>query len=135
KMHREGASLEDALRVATELGYAEADPTADIEGFDAASKATILASLAFHTEVPVESVYREGITGVTADMVAQAEKDGSVIKLLAICERVTDAAGTERVNARVYPALVSQNHPLAAVHEAKNAIFVEAEAAGDLMFY
>lgn len=135
KMHREGASLEDALRVATDLGYAEADPTADIEGFDAASKATILASLAFHTEVPVESVHREGITGVTAEMVAQAAKDGRVIKLLAICERVTDAAGAESVNARVYPALVSQDHPLAAVHEAKNAIFVEAEAAGDLMFY
>lgn len=134
KMHREGASLEEALRVATELGYAEADPTADIEGFDAASKATILASLAFHTTVPVESVYREGITGITADMVAQAEKDGRVIKLLAICERVNGDGG-ERVNARVYPALVAADHPLAAVHEAKNAIFVEAEAAGDLMFY
>lgn len=135
KMHREGSSLEDALRVATELGYAEADPTADIEGFDAASKATILASLAFHTEVPVESVYREGITGITADAVAQAEKDDQVIKLLAICERVVTNEGVESVNARVYPALISKDHPLAAVHEAKNAIFVEAEAAGDLMFY
>lgn len=135
KMHREGASLSEALRVATELGYAEADPTADIEGYDAASKATILASLAFHTEVPVESVYREGITGVTAETVAQAERSDQVVKLLAICERVVDDSGAERVNARVYPALVAKDHPLAAVHEAKNAIFVEAEAAGDLMFY
>ena len=135
KMHREGATLDEALRVATELGYAEADPTADIEGFDAASKATILASLAFHSEVPVASVHREGITGVTAENVAQAEKDDQVIKLLAICERVLADDGTESVNARVYPALVAKDHPLAAVHEAKNAIFVEAEAAGDLMFY
>lgn len=133
-MHREGATMEDALAEATRLGYAEADPTADVEGFDAASKATILASLAFHTTVPVDRVHREGITGITADVVRQAERDGRVVKLLAICERV-DGPDGERVSARVHPALIPGDHPLAAVHEAKNAIFVTAEAAGDLMFY
>lgn len=134
-MHREGATLEDALAEATRLGFAEADPTADIEGYDAASKATILASLAFHTSVPVDRVHREGITGVTSDLVAQAARDGRVVKLLAICERIVGDDGAERVSARVHPVLVPAAHPLAAVHEAKNAIFVTAEAAGDLMFY
>ncbi|WP_144719561.1 homoserine dehydrogenase [Agrococcus jejuensis] len=133
-MHREGATMEDALAEATRLGYAEADPTADVEGYDAASKATILASLAFHTTVPVDQVHREGILGITAEVVQQAERDGRVVKLLAICERLDGAEG-ERVSARVYPALIPADHPLAAVHEAKNAIFVTAEAAGDLMFY
>lgn len=134
RMHTQGASLEDALRVATDLGYAEADPTADIEGFDAASKATILASLAFHTVVPAERVHREGITGVSAEMVAQAERTGRVLKLVAICERLAGPEG-DRVSARVHPVSLPAAHPLAAVHEAKNAIFVTAEAAGDLMFY
>jgi homoserine dehydrogenase len=134
RMDTDGESLESALATATELGYAEADPTADIEGYDAAQKAAILASLAFHTVVPIESVYREGITSVTAEQVTAARKAGYVIKLLAICERMT-ADGVEGVSARVYPALVPRTHPLAAVHGAKNAVFVEAEAAGDLMFY
>lgn len=135
RMHTLGSTLEDALATATELGFAEADPTADIEGYDAAQKAAILASLAFHTVVPLESVHREGITGVTLGQVQAAERAGYVVKLLAICERLTAADGTEGVSARVYPALVPSNHPLAAVHGAKNAVFVEAEAAGDLMFY
>jgi homoserine dehydrogenase len=136
KMDIEGESFDSALAVATELGYAEADPTADIEGYDAAQKAAILARLAFHTDVPVEAVYREGITGVTAAQVSQAQKAGYVVKLLAICERLTDPeSGVEGVSARVYPALISRLHPLAAVHGGKNAVFVEAEAAGDLMFY
>lgn len=135
RMDSDGESLESALAAATELGYAEADPTADIEGFDAAQKAAILASLAFHTTVPIDSVYREGITSVTADQVEAARKAGYVIKLLAICERLTDAAGIEGVSARVYPALVPRSHPLAAVRGAKNAVFIEAESAGDLMFY
>lgn len=134
RMHTEGSSLADALRVATELGYAEADPTADIEGFDAASKATILASLAFHTAVPGELVHREGITGVTDAMVQQAERNGRVIKLVAICERMPGET-EDRVSARVHPVSLPATHPLAAVREAKNAIFVTAEAAGDLMFY
>ncbi|SDS43163.1 homoserine dehydrogenase [Agrococcus carbonis] len=135
RMHTEGSSLEDALATATALGYAEADPTADIEGFDAASKATILASLAFHTEVPADQVHREGITGVTDAMVQQAERGGRVLKLVAICERVAGEDGADRVSARVHPVSLPGTHPLAAVHEAMNAIFVTAESAGDLMFY
>jgi homoserine dehydrogenase len=136
RMDTAGETLESALATATELGYAEADPTADIEAYDAAQKAAILASLAFHTTVPIESVHREGITGVTAEQVEAAKRAGYVVKLLAIAERLTDAAtGTEGVSARVYPALVPRDHPLAAVHGAKNAVFIEAEAAGDLMFY
>jgi homoserine dehydrogenase len=125
----------EALAEATRLGYAEADPTADVEGYDAAQKATILASLAFHTAVPLESVHREGMSTVTAEQVDQARKAGFVVKLLAICERITAPDGTEGVNARVHPALVPLDHPLAAVHGANNAVFVEAEAAGSLMFY
>jgi homoserine dehydrogenase len=135
-MEREGSSLESALATATQLGYAEADPTADIEGYDAAQKVAILASLAFHTNIPLDAVYREGITAVTIDQVESARKAGYVVKLLAICERLTDAeTGTEGVSARVYPALIPASHPLAAVHGANNAVFIEAEAAGDLMFY
>ena len=135
-MEREGSTLENALAQATELGYAEADPTADIEGYDAAQKVAILASLAFHTNVPLDAVYRDGITAVTIEQVESARKAGYVVKLLAICERVTNAAtGEDGVSARVYPALIPAAHPLAAVHGANNAVFIEAEAAGDLMFY
>lgn len=136
RMDVHGETLADALAIATERGYAEADPTADIGGYDAAQKAAILASLAFHTTVPLESVYREGITGVSKVQVDAARENGSVIKLLAICERLTDPeTGEEGVSARVYPALISREHPLAAVHGAHNAVFVQAAAAGDLMFY
>jgi len=135
RMDTDGESLEAALATATELGYAEADPTADIGGYDAAQKAAILASLAFHTTVPLAAVHREGITEVTHEQVVAARKAGYVVKILAICERLLDADGVEGVSARVYPALVPLSHPLAAVHGAKNAVFVEAEAAGDLMFY
>ncbi len=136
RMDTAGESLEAALAAATELGYAEkSDPSADIEGFDAAQKTAILASLAFHTTVPLDAVYREGITRITLEEVESARKAGYVVKLLAICERLTDAQGVEGVSARVYPALVPRSHPLAAVHGAKNAVFIEAEAAGDLMFY
>ena len=135
RMDTDGDTLEDALATATALGYAEADPTADIEGYDAAQKAAILASLAFHTTVPLSAVHREGITSVTHEQVQAARKAGYVVKILAICERLTDSDGVDGVSARVYPALVPLDHPLAAVHGAKNAVFVEAEAAGDLMFY
>ncbi|HXD61553.1 MAG TPA: homoserine dehydrogenase [Lacisediminihabitans sp.] len=137
RMDTAGESLDDALAVATELGYAEkSDPSADVEGFDAAQKTAILASLAFHTTVPLDRVHREGITTVTLEQVAEARKAGYVVKLLSISERLTDVeTGEEGVSARVYPALVPRDHPLAAVHGAKNAVFVEAEAAGDLMFY
>ena len=133
-MDSEGQSMEEALATATELGYAEADPTADIEGFDAAQKASLLAQLAFHTSVDVGEVYREGITAITLDQVRQARTQGSVVKLLAICERVTGPDGPG-VSVRVHPTLVPLSHPLASVRGANNAVFVEAEAAGSLMFY
>ncbi|AGF72209.1 homoserine dehydrogenase [Corynebacterium halotolerans] len=134
-MDSTGANYDDALAEATALGYAEADPTADVEGHDAASKAAILASLGFHTRVKFDDVHCEGITGVTAADIEAAREAGYTIKLLAICERVTDNEGREAVSARVHPTLVRREHPLAAVNESYNAIFVEAEAAGSLMFY
>jgi homoserine dehydrogenase len=130
KMDTTGAGFADAVEQAQALGYAEADPTADVEGFDAAAKAAILASLAFHTRVSGADVYREGITEVTAADVAAAREMDSVVKLLAICER-TDAG----VSVRVHPAMIPRSHPLAGVREAFNAVFVEADAAGQLMFY
>ncbi len=135
RMDRFGDSAEDAMRVASELGYLEADPTLDVEGYDAAQKATILASIAFHTEIPVELVHRQGITGITLEQVETAKQAGYVIKLLAIAERLSSADGIDGVSARVYPALINRDHPLAAVYGGKNAIFVESEAAGELMFY
>jgi len=135
RMDTAGDTMEEALATATALGYAEADPTADVDGYDAAQKAAILASLAFHTNVPLESVYREGITAVTPAQIESASKAGYAVKLLAICERLTDENGTDGVSARVYPAMVHRSHPLAAVHGANNAVFVEAESAGSLMFY
>jgi len=136
RMDKSGHSLEDAMSEATELGYLEADPSLDVEGYDAAQKAAILASLAFHTEVPLEKVYREGITHISAAQIAAAKRDGYVIKLLAICEFIeADSSGDEGVSVRVYPALVPRSHPLASVSGAYNAVFVEADAAGQLMFY
>ncbi|MBV0895318.1 homoserine dehydrogenase [Microbacterium sp. NC79] len=136
RMDTEGADFGDVLKQAQELGYAEADPTADIEAYDAAQKAAILASLAFHTTVPLEAVHREGITSIDAAMIESARKANMVIKLLAVCERLagTDDEG-ESISVRVYPALIHRSHPLASVHGANNAVFVEAEAAGSLMFY
>ncbi len=135
RMDRFGDSSEDAMRVASELGYLEADPTLDVEGYDAAQKATILASIAFHTEVPVDAVHREGIANITLAQIEAAKHAGYVIKLLAIAERINSADGVDGVSARVYPALIQRDHPLAAVYGGKNAVFVEAEAAGELMFY
>ena len=136
RMDTAGISLEAAMAEATELGYLEADPTLDVEGYDAAQKAAILAYLAFHTEVPIEQVYREGITNVTPDLMRAAQRDGNVIKLLAIAERIdASKAGVEGVSVRVYPTLIPRTHPLGAVRGAFNAVFVEAESAGQLMFY
>jgi homoserine dehydrogenase len=134
-MDATGAGFTEALEEATELGYAEADPTADVEGFDAAAKAAILASLAFHTRVTAADVYREGITAVTAGDVASARQMGCTIKLLCIASRGPDTSGTESVSVRVHPAMIPRSHPLASVGDAFNAVFVEAEAAGQLMFY
>lgn len=134
-MNDTGADYDSALADASALGYAEADPTADVEGYDAAAKAAILASIAFHTRVTADDVYREGITSVSAADFESARALGCTIKLLAICERLTGDDGQERVSARVYPALVPLTHPLASVNGAFNAVVVEAEAAGRLMFY
>ena len=130
QMDTSGAGFEDALEEAQALGYAEPDPTADVEGFDAAAKAAILAGLAFHTRVGAADVHREGITGVTQADIASAQQLGHVVKLLAICERAENG-----VSVRVHPAMIPRSHPLAGVREAYNAVFVEAESAGRLMFY
>jgi homoserine dehydrogenase len=130
KMDSSGADFGAALAEAQALGYAEADPTADVEGFDAAAKAAILAGLAFHTRVTAADVHREGIGAVTAADIASAQALGCVVKLLAICERCDGG-----ISARVHPAMIPRVHPLAAVREAYNAVFVEAESAGRLMFY
>ena len=133
KMHTAGSSFSETLAEAQELGYAEADPTADVEGFDAAAKAAILSSLAFHTRVRGEDVHREGITEVSGADIASARDMGCVVKLLAIC-RLTDE-DPPRVSARVHPAMIPTSHPLASVGEAFNAVFVESASAGSLMFY
>jgi homoserine dehydrogenase len=130
RMTESGASFADALAEAQALGYAERDPTADVEGHDAAAKAAIIASLAFGVRVVAGDVYREGITRVTADDIRMAGRLGYVVKLLA----VIDAVGGE-VAVRVHPAMVPLAHPLAAVRESFNAVFVEGAAAGELMFY
>ena len=132
RMDTTGAGFSEALEEATALGYAEADPTADVEGFDAAAKAAILAGLAFHTRVTASDVHREGITEVSAADIASARAMNSVVKLLAICE-VDPEAG--KVSARVHPAMIPRSHPLAGVREAYNAVFIESESAGQLMFY
>ncbi|MEU5392049.1 homoserine dehydrogenase [Streptomyces tibetensis] len=131
-MDSTGAGYQEALDEATALGFAEADPTADVEGFDAAAKAAILAGIAFHTRVRLDDVYREGMTEVTAADFASAKEMGCTIKLLAICERAGDGAS---VTARVHPAMIPLSHPLASVRGAYNAVFVESDAAGQLMFY
>ncbi|NKY47824.1 homoserine dehydrogenase [Nocardia cerradoensis] len=154
-MDETGADYADTLAEATRLGYAEADPTADVEGYDAAAKAAILASLAFHTRVTAADVYREGISKITAEDLETAAAVGCTVKLLAICERMPggerlsldgsavaapgdaggSAAGKDRVSVRVYPALIPRRHPLSSVNGAFNAVVVEAENAGRLMFY
>ena len=132
KMDEEGADYADVLAEAQRLGYAEADPTADVGGLDAAAKAAILAELAFHTRVTFDDVSCEGITGVTAADVAAARDMGFVIKLLAVAERTDDGRG---VIVRVHPTMVPRSHPLASVRDAFNAVFIEAESAGEMMFY
>lgn len=131
KMDETGASFKDALSEAQKLGYAETDPSADVEGKDAAAKAAIVAQLAFHTRVTIDDVYCEGITKVSASDVKAAKEMGFVIKLLAIAERLDD----DSIVVRVHPAMIPRSHPLASVREAFNAVFVEADAAGSLMFY
>jgi homoserine dehydrogenase len=131
KMHEDNREFADVLAEAQKLGYAEADPTADVEGFDAAAKAAILSGLAFHTRVTVEDVYREGISSITLEDVQIAKSMDHVIKLLAIAE-LTPA---DEISVRVHPVLLHKSHPLASVRDAFNAVFIEAESAGPLMFY
>jgi homoserine dehydrogenase len=131
KMQETGADFADALKEAQALGYAEADPTADVEGYDAAAKAAILGHLAFHTPVTDGDVFREGITGITAVDIQVAKSMDMVIKLLAIAELTSE----NEISVRVHPAMLAKTHPLASVRESFNAIFVEAESAGQLMFY
>jgi len=131
KMHEDNREFADVLKEAQALGYAEADPTADVEGFDAAAKAAILSGLAFHTRVTVDDVYREGISKITLEDVNIAKSMDHVIKLLAISE-LTPA---DEISVRVHPVMLHKSHPLASVRDAYNAVFVEAESAGSLMFY
>jgi homoserine dehydrogenase len=131
KMDESGTAFDDALKQAQSLGFAEADPTADVEAIDAASKAAILAGLAFHSRVSDTDVYREGITKITATDVKVAKAMDMVIKLLAIAELTPEG----EISVRVHPALISRTHPLASVRESFNAVFVEAKSAGQLMFY
>lgn len=130
KMSAEGVSYSQALAQAQALGFAEANPTSDVEGYDAAYKLSILGSLAFHTSLPYQSIYREGITRVTAADIINAKRLGYEIKLLAIGKR----CGND-IEARVHPVFVEKNHPLASVSGAFNAVYLHGDFVGDLMFY
>lgn len=130
KMQFEGSSFEEALKEAQEKGYAESDPTSDIEGYDAQYKLSILASLAFGTKINTENVYREGITGITKSYIECANQFGYVIKLLGIIKEVEG-----ELELRVHPTMIPKRHPLANVHDSFNAVFVKGNAVGDLMFY
>lgn len=130
RMTQEGSTFQDALRAAQEQGYAEADPTADIEGFDAAHKLTLLASLGFKTEVSFKKVYREGINKISPMDIEYAAELGYVIKLLAIARSLNG-----KIEMRVHPTMIPSGHPLAAVNDAFNAVYVRGNAVGELMFY
>ena len=130
KMYGEGMSYEDSLKEAQRLGYAEADPTADVEGYDAAYKLSILSSLAFHTKVPLAKVFREGISQISKEDIADGRELGYVPKLLAIGKQ--SEAGIE---VRVHPAFVRKDHPLASVNDSFNAVFVTGDSVGDIMLY
>ena len=131
KMYEEGRAFDDVLKEAQSLGYAETDPTADIEGHDAAAKAALLASLAFHSTVVIDEVYCEGITHISSEDVLAAKSMNSVIKLLAIAELTVK----DEISVRVHPVILPMAQPLASVRNAFNAVYVESEAAGQLMFY
>jgi homoserine dehydrogenase len=130
KMTEEGSDFADVLREAQSKGYAEADPTADIEGYDAARKLAILASIAFNSRVVLDDVYVEGITKITAADIAYAGELNYIVKLLAIAKETSDG-----IEVRVHPTLIPRNHPLAMVNDVYNAIYVTGDAVGDTMFY
>jgi homoserine dehydrogenase len=131
KMSEEGRGFDDVLREAQTLGYAEADPSADVDGHDAAAKIAILASIAFNARVVADDVYREGISRVSPEDIEYARRLGYVVKLLAIAEMDED----DRIAVRVHPAMIPAAHPLASVRDAFNAVFVEGPRVGELMFY
>jgi homoserine dehydrogenase len=135
RMTEERASYAEALAEAQSLGYAEGDPTADVEGFDAAAKAAIVATIAFGCEVVAGDVYREGISAVSADDIEVADRLGYVVKLLAVAEAIQGGDGIDSVAVRVHPAMVPKAHPLASVRGSFNAVFIEGEAVGELMLY
>ncbi|MXW42485.1 MAG: homoserine dehydrogenase [Acidimicrobiia bacterium] len=135
QMTERGVSYHDALADAQSLGFAERDPSADVEGFDAAAKASIIATITFGAWVGAGSVYREGISGITAADIADARQLGYAIKLLAVAERVGEVDNKPELAVRVHPAMVPVDHPLASVRDSFNAMFVEGMAVGDLMFY
>lgn len=130
KMTDEGLEYEDVLKEAQKLGYAEQDPTADVEGFDSMYKLSILASLAFHTKVPVEKIYREGISSISKIDIEYGKKFGYTLKLLAIGKKTSDV-----IEARVHPAFVPDKHPLAAVKDSFNAVHIVGDNVGDIMLY
>jgi len=132
KMAEQGAAYEEALGEAQRLGFAERDPTADVEGFDAGAKAAIMASIAFGARVVAGDVYHEGISHITAADIDVARRLGYVVKLLAIAEIDADSG---EIAVRVHPAMVPVHHPLASVRESFNAVFIEGDAVGQLMFY
>lgn len=131
RMTREGLGYQEALKDAQALGYAEKNPTADVEGYDAAYKLSILASLAFHTKVPLDKIYREGITQISRQDIAYGDELGYVLKLLAIGKN--DGAGN--IEVRVHPAFIRKDHPLASVNDSFNAVFLKGDSVGDIMLY
>ncbi len=131
RMTREGLGYQDALKAAQALGYAENNPTADVEGYDAAYKLSILASLAFHTKVPLDKIYREGITKIARQDIAYGDELGYVLKLLAIGKN----DGEGNIEVRVHPAFIRKDHPLASVNDSFNAVFLKGDSVGDIMLY
>ena len=135
RMTQDGVSFDEALLEAQELGYAELDPTYDVEGYDAGAKIAILATLAFGADVTSEDVQHEGISGITVEDIKFADRLGHCIKLVAVAEQIINQEGKSEIGVRVYPALIPFDHPLAAVNGSFNAVFVEGDAVGELMFY
>lgn len=131
RMSREGLGYQEVLKDAQKLGYAEKDPTADVEGFDASYKLSILSSLAFHTRVPLEKVYREGITEISRQDIEYGRDLGYVLKLLAIGKN----DGGKHIEVRVHPAFIPKDHPLAAVNDSFNAVYLTGDSVGDIMLY
>lgn len=130
KMSKEGVGYQEALKEAQKLGYAEANPTADVEGYDAVYKLSILSSLAFHTKIPYTNIYREGISEISVDDINYGKQLGYVIKLLAIGKN-----GDNGIEVRVHPAFIKNDHPLASVNDSYNAVYITGDSVEDVMLY